>query len=306
MRSGSCGQTSAKRAIAASAAASASASAGKHWQNSDRTWRPGRRERRVGGGLAGGLDPWARRGPARRVRRRRRSRGRRACSRCRSSPPTARPRPAGEVGQAVEQQHDLDHGTCLAPAVRRRKTGERRRAQRVRVRQHGACAHLAAVLQHHARTRAPRRRARARPATRGAPARPPPRRPRAAPPSRRPCRRAHTPTPRARRLPRPGRGRRRRTRCPDRSVPRASRSGPGSRAARAPAPTGCRPGRRRSSRRAAPGRRPRAIAPRSGGSSISGRARAAAPSRRSLQAAYAVGVGPRPVPLELRPRALPA
>ena len=68
MRSGRPGQTSAKRAIAASAAASASASGGKHWQNSDRTWRPGRRERRVGRGLAGGLDPGPRgRAPGARV-----------------------------------------------------------------------------------------------------------------------------------------------------------------------------------------------------------------------------------------------
>src|SRR5436309_1047897 len=40
IRSGSCGHTSPKRAIAESAAATASVSGGKHWQNIERTCRP--------------------------------------------------------------------------------------------------------------------------------------------------------------------------------------------------------------------------------------------------------------------------
>ena len=242
----------------------------------------GRRQRRVGRGLAGGLDPGPRGRPAgARVR----GRGLEVLERV-ADVHRARPRlgarPAREVGQAVEQDHHLHHGARLAPALRRRQSGERRRAARVGVRQHGPRRHLFATLEHHPARASRPPPARARPAPRRALARPPPRPPRAAPPSPRPCRRAGSPRPRAPRPPRRGRGRGRRTRCPG----RRSRERPDHALDRERHPhllrRDARTAGRRSSRRAAPGPTASSHRSRSGGSSSSGRARAAARSQRAL------------------------
>ena len=172
------------------------------------------------------------------------------------------PGQAREVGQAVEQQHDLHHGPVLAPAVRRRHA---RRAPRCAAGRRST-ARRAARTSRPSSSTTPRARALLDEDTldrrlQRAPARPPPRPPRAAPRSPRPCRRARSPTRPAGPAASPevvvegdeGGARVRPAR-------RASRSGPGSRTARAPPPTGCRPGRRRSSRRASPARSRRASA----------------------------------------------
>ena len=169
------------------------------------------RDRRVGGRVGVGVDAEStgrtatgRDGPAARASGRRPS-GRRprsrgapragparasaaACSRSASVKPMsivpAHGSGPGQLGSRAGRRAAASPSrpAGLAPAVRRGKPGERRGAQRVGVRQHGARAHLAPVLEHHAAGPPRPRPARARPAPRRAPARPPPRPPRAAPP----------------------------------------------------------------------------------------------------------------------------
>ena len=177
-----------------SAAASASTSAGKHWQNSDSTWRPGRREAVVGRGLARRLDPRPRRraagagvGGGRRQVVHREADVDRAL-------PRLRPRPAREVGQAVEQQHHLHHRARLPPVASGVDARERAPSSRGSAFETTTRARdLLAARRARRPARARPRRARARPAPRAARARRPPRRRRAAPPSPRPCRRARSP-----------------------------------------------------------------------------------------------------------------
>ena len=118
MRSGSSGQTSAKRAIAASAAAVGVGVRREALAEHRQDVAPGGRERRIGRRLAGGLDPGPRGGPARpRVGGGRREVLKREADVDRARPRLG-PRPGGKVGQAVEEQHDLDHRSFLAPARR--------------------------------------------------------------------------------------------------------------------------------------------------------------------------------------------
>ena len=183
MRSGRPGQTSAKRAMAASAAASASASPGKHWQKSETTCLPGGASVESAAvwhaasihGRAAGRPARASAAAAREV-------GEREADVDRPVPRLLA-RPRRKVGEPVEEQHDLDDGAGLAPAAgaASRRAAARpparraARAHRVRIGEHRPRRHLAAVLEHQ-----PDRRSRPPPAAapqapRGAPAlRPPP------------------------------------------------------------------------------------------------------------------------------------
>ena len=283
-----------------------SASAGKHWQNIDTTWRPGGRQRVVGGGLAGGLDPGPRRGPARRGRPRRRD-----GQVVHREADVDRPAPGllarhrREVGQPVEQHHHLHHRPGLAPALAERprppapavRTGSALESTtRARsssppssttpaARPSSTSTRSTGRLQPHPRARLLGGRAQRLG-------------------HRRPSRRARSPTRPAPRPPGRGRGRSRRRRCPGPRGRPACRSAPGSRTARAPPRRGCRPARRPPSPSRMPGpdrlqpalavgrlaqQRPGAL----------GRLLPALGERR-----VAVGVGARPVALDPVARAL--
>ena len=223
MRSGKPGQTSAKRAMA-SVGGGLRVDVGREALAEQREHVAARRgQRRVGRGLAGRLDP----------RRARPGRPARASAAAASRSSSVKPmsivpaprllaRPGGEVGQAVEQHHDLDHRPGLAPARRR---GQRRRARAVRsgsaLESTAPARHLLAARQQRRRPRAPSSSTRTR--STGASVR----HPRPGRLRRRAQRAGHRAHPAAgeapragrRRPPRRGRGRSRRTPCPDPPAP---------------------------------------------------------------------------------------
>ena len=216
--------------------------AGSTGRTCDSTCLPARRQRVVGGGLAGRLDPRPR-GRAARARASSAAALRSSSVKPMSIAPAPRllAGPGREVGQPVQQHHHLHHrarpGASPSGAARPRpgaavRTGSAFESTRPR-------AHLLPALEHHARGARRPPPAPARPAPRAAPARPPPRPRSAARPSPRPCRRARSPTRPAPRPPGRGRGRSRRTPCPGRRGRPACRSAPGSRTARAPPRRGC-------------------------------------------------------------------
>ncbi len=195
------------------------------------------------------------------------------------------PGQAVKSGRPSSSTMTLTTGPGLAPALRARRPGQRGGAQRVGVGEHARGAHLLAALQHHADRGAvldqhaldgalqadPRARGLGRRAQRAG--------------HRAHARRGRSPRRPPPRPPGPGRGRSRRRRCPGPRARPACRSGPGRRTARAPARRGCPPARPRPARPGCPGPTASSQRSRSGGSDISGRARAAARSQRSANTA---------------------
>ena len=99
----------------------------------------GRRQRRVGGGLAGGLDPRLRRRAARRARRARRRSGPPSSSRCRSSPRHgSSPGQDGKSGRPSSRHMTLTTGPAWRQPSGGSHPGQPRRGQRVGRGDHGA------------------------------------------------------------------------------------------------------------------------------------------------------------------------